>query len=166
MREDGHGLLLVSRIEHHVNGEALARQVAAALCDYIGFTSEGQRCRCCHVIAILRTQHLEVINLAQVIASEGLRELNDDIVANSQNTVGRLWCTKGYRQTGILDTFQYLRRACQEAITIATVVDGTDVVVLLYGVNLAIEWSNDGTVGRNSVCHTAGLGTQRVVGIV
>ena len=44
MREDGHLFLIGSRIQHHVNRKALARQVAAALGHNNAQAGEAQRC--------------------------------------------------------------------------------------------------------------------------
>ena len=48
----------------------------------------------------------------------------------------------------------------------AAVVHGAQVIVLLHRIHLTVETGNNGSAVGNGVGHTAGLGPQRVTGIV
>ena len=163
--DDHHGLIGLHRVHHDVEGEALARQVHLVGRTHREFV-EGQAGRGRQAVRLRLSQHLKVVDAAQIVAGNVLREGYLDVVADAQDAVHRLRCTEGTWRTGILDTCQYLRRACQESTGVAAVVHGTDVVVLLYRVYLAIEWCHDDTVRRYRVGHTAGFRPQLLVSIV
>ena len=166
MCKDCHLARVSSGVQHDVHGEALTRQVAFALRVGQCITVEAQRCGRRYVVAQQRTQHFEVVDVAQVVASYWLRELDEDVVADAQDAVGRLRRSEGYGTAGILDALQHLRRTRQVATGMAAVGHGTDVVILLYGIHLAIERCHDDARGRNGVGDTAGLLLQFLVGIV
>ena len=83
MCKDCHLALLGGWVQHDIHREALALQVAFALCARHGIAVEAQRCGRRYVIAQQRTQYFEVVDVAKVVACYRLRELNQDVIANA-----------------------------------------------------------------------------------
>ena len=166
MHEHGHISLFVSGIQHHVQGEVTSRKVAFTHCPGDRLAAEVERRRGGDVGTDRRAQHLEVVNLTQVVAGNGLGEGNLDVIADVQDAVNGFGCSEQTRQTGILDTAQNGRRGGEEASGMTSIDHGTQVVVLLYGVGLAIEGSHDDAVIGDGVGYSAGLSHEAAVGIV
>ena len=124
---------------HEVEREVSVREVALRhrLRDTI--TVETYGCGERNAALVGPSQHLEVVHGRQVVACDGFGEGNLDVVADAQNAVGGLRCAEGNRTTRILDTCQDIRRTGQVTISMTAYGYGTQVVVLLDGVNLAIE---------------------------
>ena len=84
MPQDANTLCVLIGIDHHVQREALLRQVAhgIGLCAYV-YTVKAQACSLGDVGRVGVTQHLEVVHLRQVVAGNSFREGNADVVADA-----------------------------------------------------------------------------------
>ena len=141
--QHGHVLAVLARLQHQVEREVLARQVAFGEGDGRPLSVElqggGQR----DAALVRQSQHLEVVHIRQVVAGNLFREGNPDVVADAQDAVRRLWSAEGLRTARVLDARDDVRRTGQITVAVAAVADGAQVVPLLHGVFLAIEGGID-----------------------
>ena len=167
MRKHGHRTSVGRWVHHHIDGETLALHVAASLRETEGIlTVEGEGCRRGDVGVDRRAQHFKVVDFAQVVAGNRLREGNLDVLTDTQHTVGRFRRAERTWQTCVLDTRQDGRCVGQETARVTCIHHCPQVVVLLHGIHLTIERSHDDAVRRDGVGHTACLLAQRIVCIV
>ena len=82
---------------------------------------------------------LEVVVLVQVVAGDRLREAQLKVIAYAEYGVGGLRVAEQYRRTRILHTANHGRSFAYEARTVAAEAYGTQVVLLLHRVFLAVE---------------------------
>ena len=82
---------------------------------------------------------LEVIVLVEVVTCYGFREAQLEVIAYAEHGVGRLRVAEQDRRTRILDAADDGRSLADEARTVAAEADGTQVVLLLHRVTLAVE---------------------------
>ena len=149
---------LVVGVEHYIHAEVLARQAAMPQgVAHREHTVKGDRCRCRDAGGEGCAQQLKVVDFAQVVARDGFREGQFQVVADAQDAVDRFWRAEEFRQARVLDAFQDGRCLRQVSAGIAAVVHGPDVVVLLHGIHFTVEGCDDDAVGRDGVCHSAGL---------
>ena len=82
---------------------------------------------------------LEVVILVQPVSGNGFRETQLDVVRHGKYAVGRLGLAKENRRSRVLRTTKHRRGFADEARTMATERDGSQVVVQFLGVGVPIE---------------------------
>ena len=153
-------------IEHGINGKRLAAQVACA-CRRGNLASvETQTGGKRDVARVGRPQHLEVVQVAQIVVCNGFGESQYDIIADVQYAVLGLREPEELRPTCVLHARQHIRRAGQEAARIAAVVDGTQVILLFYRVAFTPEGGHDLSVVLDELADTYGSCHQAVALVV
>ena len=103
VREDGHILASGLRLHHHLHGDVLVGEVAAGLALGIARATEQERCLLLDAGLVGLAHHLEVGDAAQVVMLNGLREVEGDVIAGSQDAVLGLWLPEQARAAGVLD---------------------------------------------------------------
>ena len=111
-------------------------------------TVEGKRSGGRDIVAVDGAQHLEVVDVAQIIACYRLRELHLDVITDAKDTVGRFRCAEHNRQACVLDAREHLRTTGEESTRMTAIGHGADVIILFYRIDLTIERCNNGSVGR------------------
>ena len=106
MLEECHWQGVFIRIDHHIQREALRREVAVSVGQSPYSTIESQTSALRDVAGVGETQHLEVVHLREVIAGNRLREGNGDVVANAQHSIHRLRRAEELRTARVLHTCQ------------------------------------------------------------
>ena len=111
------------------------------------------------------THDLEIVILVQVVAGYGFVEAQFEVRAYAEDGIGRLRCTKDARGTGIFRAADDRRSLGDEARTVAAEGYGTQVVLLLYRVALAVEAEGHNTAVLNHRLIAGGLLVERFIGI-
>ena len=154
MREYSHCLLVMSWVQHHIDREALAREVQCGCGQGCTATIERETGAGADVAATRSAQDLEVVNLAEIVASDVLAETDADVVADAQYAIDWSWCTERHRTPRVFHTREDRRGCCEVATCMAAIHHSTKVIVLLDRVGLAEEARLNGSVGRYAVHHT------------
>ena len=164
--EQGHRLPGRGRLDEHLDGQVLARQVALDGRSGIGVVGEVERRGLGDFAACGVPGHVEVVHLAQVVHRDVFAEGDADVVVDGQHAVGRFDVAERGGPARVLDARQDGRRTGDESVAVAAVGHGTQVVLLLNRVFLAEEAGLDVAVVANHGAGAVGGGVAGGVGVV
>ena len=136
-----HLIHIAHRLDHKVDRERFVGETAIDL--RLGIrervTGERQRCAGRQTDIIGHAQQLEVIILVQIIAGYRFIETQKQIATDAEDAVSGFGLTEDARWTRILNTGEHRGRTVDKPASIAAEGYGTQVVLLLHRVALAIE---------------------------
>ena len=157
----------VGRSHEHVEREGLAgeRTVDFRLGVGVRRAIEMDGCTGSDTGLVGHATELEVIILIEVVAGYRFAEAELEVVAYAEDSVRRFGVAEEDRRTGILDTADDGRSLADEARTIAAETYGTEVVLLLHRVTLAVEAERSDTAVLNHRLIARSLVVKAVVGI-
>ncbi len=108
----------------------------------------------------------EVSVLVQIVARDRLAEAYREGVLDGENTVRRGRDTEYLRAAGVLGALQHIRRAGDKAVAVASVGDGTQLVLLLHRVAVAVEADAVDAAARNHRLVARSQAVEAVAGVV
>ena len=150
-RENGHRLALLGGTNHSLDGESTVVEIAVdkRLCHAVLLARESQRSGLRDIQIVGAADDLEIGVLVQIVAGDRLAETNGERLLDGQNSIRRGRNTEYLRTTGVLGALQHGRRIGDKTIAVASVGDGTQFVLLLHRVAVAIEANPVDATARN-----------------
>ena len=167
VREEDGILVRLGRLNEHVDADGFVREVTIDLGGGVASVCavEVQRGACCDAGLVGHALEAEVVVLVQVVAGNRLREAELEVVTHAEDAVRRFGVTEDDRRTRILDAADDGRSLVDEARAVSAEADGTQVVLLLHRVALAVEAEGCDTAVDDLLLAARSLIIEAVAGI-